>query len=893
MTSPQTKEMTPVVRNEVIHRLIRDFSFKEKEQYLQQGVCPKCHKRELFTSIEKPWILKCGRENNCGHQVVVKEQYPEIFEDWSKRYQTTPETPHAAAEAYLREARGLDTEPLKGCFTQGAFAKDNMGSATVKFKLACGATWERIIDQPQRFGKQKANIRGSYVGHWWVPPSVNLLEVNEIWITEGIFNALSLCQAGLPAVATLSSNNYPLAALDTLAKELGEKPRPRLIWAFDGDKAGTKHTLAFAARSEEAGWKVRAAQPVKSSSSLDWNDLLLRGRFSKSDIKNYRYYGDLLLAKSPTEKALLMHQHNEWHSFYFEHNSRMYWFELDLDRYMRAYERITNTGTEVVMEWEAKERAVKESGGVTEIANCWLTPLYYQESKPTDDAWYYVKVSMPGGETVRNTFTANQLTSSAEFKKRLLHIAKGAVYTGSTKQLDKFTQMKLPGIKTVDTQDFIGYNKDHDSWVFNRVAVSDGRLYEMNDEDYFEINRISVKSLSLTPSLDLNPKLNEFTTGWVDDIWTAFGEKGYVALAFWLGSLFAEQIRGRWKSYPLLEIVGEPGTGKSTLIEFLWKLAGREDYEGFDPSSSSASARRRNFAQVSNLPVVLIEGDRATDNAKQRAFDWEELKKLYNGRAPGAIGIKSNNNETHEPLFKGSVVIAQNANVDGSKAILERIIHIYTDKRSQSIQTRYAAERLEQIPVSQVSGFTLLATMREKEIMKVFGQGYERARGELESNTNIRHIRIAKNHAQLVGLLEALALVVPVPVERIEKTREAITALAVERCQALKKDHPLVQEFWELFDYLDELAPYGINHSSDEGEIAVNFNHLEEVAAAHRQRIPFTLTEIKKLLKNGNERRFIDTKTTRSAVSERHNRGKGEMQRMPETFRCWIFRREK
>lgn len=37
--------------------------------------------------------------------------------------------------------------------------------------------------------------------------------------------------------------------------------------------------------------------------------------------------------------------------------------------------------------------------------------------------------------------------------------------------------------------------------------------------------------------------------------------------------------------------------------------------------------------------------------------------------------------------------------------------------------------------------------------MKVYGQGYEHARSELESNTNIRHIRIAKNHAQLVGLL--------------------------------------------------------------------------------------------------------------------------------------------
>uniref|UniRef100_A0A3B0MH21 Uncharacterized protein n=1 Tax=Arsenophonus endosymbiont of Trialeurodes vaporariorum TaxID=235567 RepID=A0A3B0MH21_9GAMM len=50
----------------IISRLIADFHFKEQNGYLRQGVCPQCNKKELFTAIEKPFVLKCGRENKCG-----------------------------------------------------------------------------------------------------------------------------------------------------------------------------------------------------------------------------------------------------------------------------------------------------------------------------------------------------------------------------------------------------------------------------------------------------------------------------------------------------------------------------------------------------------------------------------------------------------------------------------------------------------------------------------------------------------------------------------------------------------------------------------------------------------------------------------------------------------
>lgn len=887
--------MNATIQQEVIKRLINDFSFKEREQYLQQGVCPACQKKELFTSIEKPWMLKCGRENKCGKEILVKELYRDIFEDWSKRYQPTPEAPDATAEAYLREARGLDTSKLKGCYKQGSFIKNNLGSATVKFKLANGSCWERIIDQPSRFS-QKANFIGNYAGYWWEYPGLNLAEQKEIWITEGIFNAIALNEAGKAAVATLSSVNYPKTLLDMLAETLGDKPRPRLVWAFDDDRAGRSHIEKFARRARDAGWEVSAALPSENGSSLDWNDLHLRERLEHSHFLQYRHYGRLLLADSPAAKALEMHNHNGWRTFHFTFRFRTYWFELDFEKFSRAFDRIQQLEG-VFDEDLVKQKAIKESGSLEEIANCIMQPLYYQVSKPTDEAWYYLRVMAPNMPTVKSTFTASQLTSSAEFKKRLLHMAKGALFTGTTKQLDIIFR-SLQSIKEVNTMNWLGFNKDHNAWVFNDVAISKGRVFTLNEEDYFDIDKLSIKSLSLTPSLNLNVDLRDFETNWVNDIWTAFGEKGYVALAFWLGSLFAEQLRQRNKSYPFLEIVGEPGTGKSTLIEFLWKLCGREEYEGFDPSKSTAAARGRNFSQVANLPVVLIEGDRQSVEGKTknlRAFDYDELKSLYNGRASRALGIKTNNNETYEPPFKGAIVIAQNADVDGSEALLSRLIHIATDRSGQTPETTAAAVRLEQIPVQAVSGFLIKATSMADELLAEYDKHLAIAQQQFKAQGIIKTNRISLNHAQIQALLAALPMVVPVQPERIQHTWKYVVTLAEERQRALNQDHPLVQEFWEMFDYLDSQESAGMNHSaiSEPGEIAVNFNHFEEVAAHYRQRLNFAMVDIKKLLKHGNKRKYLRTCSVRSDVSKQFNMGKETTYRRPETYYCWVFSRER
>lgn len=898
--------MYPELHSEVTTRVINDYNFKSSRcgEFMQQGTCPSCGKKELYTNKENPWVLRCGRLNKCGDEFHIKDLYPDLFESWSDRFpqkvmqdNQVIENPNAAADAYMQHGRGFTLSKVQGWYEQGAYycGQRQIGTATVKFKLPGGATWERFIDKPQRFGKMKANFAGKYTGQWWQAPDTDVTTWSgkELWLTEGIFDAIALLHADINAVSLMTCNNFPDQALADLEKSLAGQKKPKLVFALDDGKAGESFTRKFVKRARELGWDASAAQPPRGKQKQDWNELYQRGRLTKQQIDECKYYGQLLIASSAIAKAILMYNKKGAKEFPFTFNSSMYWFKVDLDRYTKTYNQVIDSADregEQLSEEEIKERALQESGSIQELAKCHPQALYYQENKLTDESWYYFRVDFPhDSPSVKNTFSGSQLSSSAEFKKRLLGIAPGAVFNGQTPQLDKIMSQQLYNIKRVQTTDFVGYSKEYECYVYNDVAVKDGRLYKLNDEDFFDINKLSIKTLQ-TIELNLNHNINQVNGEWEHKLYQAFGAKGFVALAFWFGSFFAEQIRKSHKTYPFLEIVGEPGTGKSTLLEFLWKLAGRNDYEGFDPSKSTLAARARNFAQVSNLPVVLIEGDRGdTKDAKQKGFDWDELKTAYNGRSVRARGIRSQGNETYEPPFRGSIVIAQNAVVQASEAVLQRIIHIMTDRKGQNAATKEAAEWLERIDVEQVSGFLLKAALHEREVLACFNDRFKHHEAWLSEQPDIKNVRIVKNHAQICALVDAMALVTSINQQQIDATYVMLCDMAINRQKAINAEHPLVQEFWDVYDFLEgeDDGVKVVNHHRDAKKIAVNLNHFAEVAAERRQYVP-PLSDLKRLLKSCRTRKFLGQQPVNSAVNARIN-SESPMARKPATVKCWVF----
>jgi hypothetical protein len=895
--------------------LMRDFAFKEAGDWLRQGVCPQCGKKELYTNREHPYVLRCGRLNKCGTELHVKEIYPELFENWSRHYPATPQNPNAAADAYLATGRGFDIGKLKAwgvAYSQESWwdSARNEGSAVVRFPVTAEAAWERIIDQPERFGNRKASFRGQYGGAWWQAARMGDFPKNEIWIVEGIFDALALMHHGLYAVAAMSCNNYPARALSALKAECqaADKPRPTLIFALDNDMAGRGFIQKHMARAKNDGWPCACALiPQKSGKKLDWNDAHQRDHLSEKDIAEYRYQGNLFTAETPTAKAILMYAHDGHASFPFNFDHRIYWWKLDIEKLDKAIHDIEATGQETDAE-KAREKALAQTGSLTEICNCQPSPLYYIKNDPTDEAWYYFRVDFPhDGPSVKNTFTAAQLSSATEFKKRILHIGPGAIWAGSSGQLDALLKRWTYHIKTVQTIDYVGYSIAHKTYVFNSVAVSNGRVIEKNDEDYFEVGKLSIKTLSRIDKMEINTDLKA-QADWFDRFYLCFGPKGIIALAFWFGTLFAEQIRARFESFPFLEIVGEPGAGKTTLLETLWKLLGRNGYEGFDPMKASHVGFLRSMAQVANLPVVLIESDRDSDADGSRGrgpamFHWDSLKSLYNGGSLRTTGVKSAGNDTYDPQFRAALVISQNAPVSASTPIMERIIHLMFDKSRQSEAGREAALELGRMNARDLSPFILAATTREETVLKRLEENHRQHEKMLEME-GVKNQRLQKNYAQVIALLDCLELATPITRSQREEAAALLVELALQRERDLMRDHPIVERFWEAFDYLngtpekndaDDSNVYEprLNHSRDPALIAINLNHFIQVAADHRQQVP-DLHDLKKYLKTSRARKFVAANTVvSSAINARYNADRSALSSnapRPQSIRCWLFK---
>lgn len=908
----QHSDITP---DEIVRALLAEpcFEFKRVGEYLRKGICPGCGKRTLYVGTKHPWVLRCERLNKCGFEETTREAMPAIFADFATRYPATAQNRQATADAYLGLDRGFDLSKMRGWYEQGAYQIPGTTEyiPTVRFYLDEGRTrwWERLIGRNGKDG-QKAHFDGKrkedgtlFQGDHWAPPGQELADGERCFIVEGIFHAIALHHCGIKAIAAFSCSHFPAKLIEQ------HKGRGiRWIVALDSDKAGKDWAKKHHKRLKEM---KELASVCLLPEGKDWDDLYRAGRINNESIGDWLYHGRLMLAESVTEKAYHYHVRHRRMSFIIDFGNALYSIKLDTD-----FEKALAVAAAGSSDGEpqSKENGSAEAGqvkagsdeersspyedilnspagrdlfnnacNVDQISNIRPEFLYMERDEITDEQRYLFNIAYANGQAddlIAMEGTA--ITSPDAFHKALLNRSRGGTFDGDMRQLkvmrDRWLNSRLT---TVTALPFVGYDRDSKAWIYQQHAWHNGRRIDVNEHGYFQVNRAGIKTVLHGVYIHTDGK---FDPSWIRNFATAFNWQGLSTLAFWAGSLFVQQIRAIHKTFPFLELTGEPGAGKSTILEFLWKCVGREDYEGFDLLKSTPAGRRRAFSQVSNLPVVIIESDRdnGDKDAKQKQFGFDEVKPFYNGRGTGTLGVARRSNDVEEHLFQASLVISQNAEVDGSEALLQRIVHCHADKRHHKNGTREIARWFERQTAADVGGFLGAALSREKQFLEAYQAAFERL--ESQYAAGIKNERVLKNHAQIAACGQAMKVIFGDALTDylVEGMTEYLYQRAKAREQRLAADHPLVEQFWEIFDYLsterDQTQADLLNHSREPELIAVNLNHFREKAQASGQPL-LDMQMLKKLLPGCKRFKLVEAnRAVRSRLVDK-------------PVKCWVFKR--
>lgn len=891
------------LEQEIINALKDDvnFNFKETARYFQYGKCPECNRKTVYIKKDNPGRIACSHTDSCGYSETTRVRYAHLFENISERYPATQEDPNASANAYMSHVRGFPLVKISNWYSQGYLPLNNGKKApTVRFNLWDGFYWERLINQRDvwTYGDKNHNKKGLiYRNKCWQPPNQKFKQGDRVFIVEGIFHAIALSVCGYKAVAAFSSGNLPRDIIKQYQKH-------KITWclAYDNDDNGAGNEAAKKFRRELHSMDCDDIAIYHCPKGIDWDDAYRSGELDENFIRACRFRGEINSAETLEDKSRWLYLRREFTYKVVDFNNRFYSVSVEgfneelakaIDKSAQAdmlnidSAELHKKTTSEALHTETGKNIFNNTLEAHAISNCLPNFLFSQINKITGEIAYNFLISYPSANKARQVaFAGSALESPASFNKALLNQSPGATFDGSANQLKRIRDQWFDnGVLIVETVPFVGYDKDTKIYIFPEFAFYNCRYLRPNKSGFVSANNTRLKTTLKSIPIKTS---KEFKGDWANNFFKIFHYNGLVCLAFFLGSLFAEQLRERLGFFPFLELTGEPGSGKSVLLEFCWKLLGRSEYEGFNPSKATFAARSRAFTQVSNMPVVLMEGDSMDGkDAKKGRFDFNELKDLFNGRGIRATGAFNRGNDIEEPPFRGTILIEQNATVDADEAVLQRIVHLHATRAHQRPENKPLADWFRRVEVKEVCGFLYEALSKETQIIDHVINHYRRVDRQLGSDATIKYTRIAECHALVTACVNALPLVLPkLAASLLPQTETHLQQRAHDRQQRMATDHPTVAAFWEIFDLLnvrelqsEEERLAGIrgeeretlNHSLNSDRIAINLQEFHQACEKARvQRLD--LAELKKLLPGSRRHKFIANKTVKSQIHEGKSR---------------------
>ena len=329
----------------------------------------------------------------------------------------------------------------------------------------------------------------------------------------------------------------------------------------------------------------------------------------------------------------------------------------------------------------------------------------------------------------------------------------------------------------------LGYDPVSDCYVYTKFLYDKtGKHYTIDQDGYFH-------KYKLKPFSGQDKSINKITEIEVDvfisDLYNAYGDKGLLALGFWISTTFSHIIFEEFGFFPFMSFHGDPHCGKSDLTTILNRCF-YIDSEGLPMSSGNTKkGELRVMSQKSSMVTAMLEGRK--DKVR---FDYDSILPLYNRNSLQVRAQTTNDNQVYDMKFSGALAFVQNIEQFVSKPAKERVVSIRFTHDGLD-DTYQAWQHLKTYSIEQLAGVGHFILSNREYFEKNINQEINETAGYLRAE-GVGIDRVEKNHAvAYAGVSLLMELAKPSVKDDLLKFthNSAMTKIETARSELLLADH--------------------------------------------------------------------------------------------------------
>jgi len=439
--------------------------------------------------------------------------------------------------------------------------------------------------------------------------------------------------------------------------------------------------------------------------------------------------------------------------------------------------------------------------GITKFSNFIMKPLFHVESV-VDTRRIYELINYKGFRVVVD-FDMQEMTSLSNFRRNIE--GKGNyLFWGGEIQMNKLKLKLYEETRTCYEIRNLGWQKEG-FWAWSNgiytddgfIPVDDNGLVKFNNRYYFipAFSKIYIddKSVFLDERKFRNIDRDVDLKSWSKLFIEVFGDNARIAIAFYTAALFRDYILHIFKNFPILNLFGPKGTGKSQMAMSMSCLFGLQQTP-FNIHNGTKPGLAEHVQQFVNSLAWIDEYKNNIDYDK-----IETLKSIYDAIGRNRLAFdKSKKKETTQ--VNSAVILSGQEMATADVALFSRMIFLQFHQTEFSKEEKKKYDQLKAMETDGLSKLTNHILAHRKYFEKNYYREYEEVLADLFNILEKNNIedRIMRSMCAVIASYKCLEEKLDISMNYKELRRVAVKSVKDQNKQISKSNE--VSMFWELIE---------------------------------------------------------------------------------------------